>query len=177
MGPPRSGLTVSRREKWVISVVVMVGMLAFAQNLAAGPAAKEGESLIAKLVHTYADSVSAADTKLAAEVWWNSPDVSFIHPLGHEHGWNAIKTNIYEKLMGETFSDRKLSIKDLAIHVYKDAAWAEFYWDFDAKFRKDGTPITTHGRESQVYLRRDGRWRLVHVHYSGIPVVAERNGF
>ena len=77
--------------------------------------------------------------------------------------------------MGETFSERKLSVKDLAVHVYKDAAWAEFYWDFEAKFRKDGTPITSHGRESQVYMRRDGRWRLVHVHYSGMPVVPERD--
>jgi len=47
---------------------------------------------------------------------------------------------------------------------------AEFYWDFVAKLRKDGSPITTHGRETQVYRKMQDGWRLVHVHYSGMPV-------
>src|SRR5436309_2190227 len=38
------------------------------------------KSLIAK----YAKSVSDADTDLASRIWWNSPEASFIHPLGHE---------------------------------------------------------------------------------------------
>jgi len=29
----------------------------------------------------------------------NSPDVSFINPAGHEHGWEEIKRNFYEKTM------------------------------------------------------------------------------
>jgi len=61
--------------------------------------------------------------------------------------------------------------------VYRDAAWVEFYWAFVAKLRTDGTALTTHGRESQVYRKSGGRWRLVHVHYSGMPVTEERRGF
>jgi len=38
-------------------------------------------------------------------------------------------------------------------------------------------PIATHGRETQVYRKVDGAWRLVHVHYSGMPVTGERLGF
>jgi ketosteroid isomerase-like protein len=53
----------------------------------------------------------------------------------------------------------------------------EFYWDFVAKFRKDGSSITTHGRETQVYRRTPEGWRLVHVHYSGMPVTDQRQGF
>jgi len=38
--------------------------------------------------------------------------------------------------------------------------------DFAAKFRKDGSPLTTHGRETQLYQREPGPGgRLVHVHY------------
>ncbi len=107
----------------------------------------------------------------------DSPDVSFIHPLGHEHGFEQIKQNVYTRLMGETFSERKLSVHDVSIHVFGDAARAEFYWDFAAKFRKDGSPLTTHGRETQLYQREQGRWRLVRVHYSGMPATAERQGF
>jgi Xaa-Pro aminopeptidase len=132
---------------------------------------------IRSLIEQYAKSVDAADTTLAAEVWLDSPDASFIHPLGHEHGFEQIKQNVYTRLMGETFSERKLSVHDVSVHVYGDAAWAEFYWDFVAKFRKDGSPLTTHGRETQLYQKIQGRWRLVHVHYSGMPVTGERQGF
>jgi Xaa-Pro aminopeptidase len=131
---------------------------------------------IRNLIEKYAKSVDDADTTLAAQVWLDSPDVSFIHPLGHEHGFEQIKQNVYTHLMGETFSERKLSVHDVSVHVYGDAAWVEFYWDFAAKFRKDGSPLATHGRETQLYQKAQGRWRLVHVHYSGMPTTAGRQG-
>jgi Xaa-Pro aminopeptidase len=134
-------------------------------------------SAIRGLIEKYAKSIDAADTALAAEVWLDSPDVSFIHPLGHEHGFEQIKQNVYTRLMGEMFSERKLSLHDVSVHVYGDAAWAEFYWDFAAKFRKNGSPLTTYGRETQLYQKMQGRWRLVHVHYSAMPVTVERQGF
>jgi Xaa-Pro aminopeptidase len=132
---------------------------------------------IKNLIAKYAKSVDGADTALAAEVWLDSPDVSFIHPVGHEHGFEQIKQNVYLRLMGETFSERKLSVHDVSVYVYGDAARAEFYWDFAAKFRKDGAPLATHGRETQLYHKEQGRWRLVHVHYSGMPVSSERQSF
>jgi len=132
---------------------------------------------IRRLIAMYAKSVDDADTALASQVWWDSPEVSFIHPLGHEHGFDQIKQNVYKRLMGETFSERKLTPRDIAIHVYGNAAWAEFYWDFNAKFRKDGQPITTHGRETQIYRKFPTGWRLVHVHYSGMPAAPPGQGF
>jgi len=129
-------------------------------------------AVIGSLIEKYAKSVDDADTTLAAQVWLNSPDVSFIHPLGHEHGFEQIKQNVYMRLMGDTFSERKLSVRDVSVHVYGDAAWAEFYWDFAGQFRKDGSPLATHGRETQLYRKEQDRWRLVHVHYSGMPVSA-----
>jgi ketosteroid isomerase-like protein len=134
---------------------------------------QEIEQLIAK----YARSVDAADTTLAAEVWSRSPDVTFIHPLGHEHGFEQIKRNVYVREMGGIFSERRLSVKDVGIHVYGDTAWAEFYWDFAAKLKSDGSSVNTKGRETQIYRREQGAWRLVHVHYSGMPASREPQGF
>lgn len=134
---------------------------------------EEIKSMIAK----YAKSVDAADTNLASQVWWDSPESSFIHPLGHEHGFEQIKENVYQRLMGESFSERKLSLHDVTVQMLGDAAVAEFYWDFAAKLRKDGSPVTTHGRETQVYRRTPDGWRLVHVHYSGMPVTQNGQGF
>jgi Xaa-Pro aminopeptidase len=131
---------------------------------------EEIKSLIAK----YAKSVEEADANLASQVWWDSPEASFIHPLGHEHGFEQIKQNVYARLMGGMFSERKLSPHDISVQVLGDAAVVEFYWDFDAKLSKDGSPVTTHGRETQVYRKTSDGWRLVHVHYSGMPVTNER---
>lgn len=131
---------------------------------------------IKALVAKYAESIDTCDTNLAAHVWLDSPESTFIYPLGHEHGFAQIKQDIYEKLFGQTFSERKLTAHDIAVDVSGDAAVVEFYWDFTAKFRKDGSQITTHGRETQVYFKRDGSWRLVHVHYSGMPVSMQRQG-
>ncbi|HJX97074.1 MAG TPA: DUF4440 domain-containing protein, partial [Candidatus Acidoferrum sp.] len=83
----------------------------------------------------------------------------------------------YTRLMGETFSERKLTPRDITIHVYGDAAWAEFYWEFNAKFRKNGKPIATHGRETQIYRKMQGNWRIIHVHYSGMPTTQPGQGF
>lgn len=138
-------------------------------------AAAESES-IRRLIATYTESIDKADTNLASKIWLNSPEATFIHPMSHERGFEQIEQNFYGHVMGETFSERKLTAKDISIHVRGDCAWSEFYWDFVAKFRKDGSPITTHGRESQVYYKQADGWRLVHVHYSGMPL-SGRQGF
>jgi len=134
--------------------------------------ANSNVSQIKELVAKYAESINGVDTNLAAQVWWNSPEVSFIHPLGHDHGFDQIKADIYEKVMGGLFSERHLSPRDIAVHLYGDSAVVEFYWDFTAKMKKDKSPVATHGRETQIYERKQNAWRLVHVHYSEMPRAA-----
>ncbi len=129
------------------------------------------------LIETYATSIDAADAKLADEIWSDAPEVLFIHPLGEAHGRAQIEAEIYRNLMGGTFSERKLTPKDVSVHVYGDAAWSEFNWDFVAKVRKDGSSLHTQGRETQVYHRENGNWRIVHVHYSGQVVSGNSRGF
>ena len=163
------------RVRFAVMWLVGCAAAAGAGAQAAGAASKPDEAVIRSLISSYAKSIDAADTGLASTVWANT-DISFIHPRGHERGWDAIKA-FYEQTMGQTFSERKLTVKDVVIHVDGATAWAEFYWDFAAKLRTDGSPVATHGRETQVYRKVNGSWRLVHVHYSGMPVTDERQGF
>ncbi len=132
---------------------------------------------IRKLIDKYAKSNDNADPSLAATVWSPSPDVSFIHPRGHERGWKQIAENFYGATMGETFSERKLTVREIEVQVHGDAAVAVFYWDFVAKMRSDGSILKTHGRETQVFRKDDRGWSLIHVHYSGMPMTGEREGF
>ncbi len=166
--------TIVRRYQFLSLLILCSLVLGLASPLDAQSTSDADQ--IQQMVAKYAKSVDAADTTLAAQVWLDSADVSFIHPRGHEHGFDQIKEDVYRHLMGETFSERKLSPRDIYVHIFGDSAWVEFYWDFTAKFRKDGSPITTHGRESQVYWKTKDGWRLVHVHYSALPVTEPKKG-
>lgn len=132
---------------------------------------------IRDLIATYAAAVDRADTATAAQIFSNAPGVTFIHPRGEEHGREQIVTDVFQKLMGETFSSRKLTPKHIAVHIYGDTAWSEFNWDFVASVRKDGSAFHSEGRETQIYHRESGKWHIVHVHYSGMPVSGNLKGF
>lgn len=161
---------------WMWTALIIATSLACSQqqtpaeppSTAADPQTQIAE--IKALVAKYIQAVDAADPALAGQVWLQSPTVSFIHPMGHEVGWDAIQTNIFQKAMGEMFSSRKLNANDVMVNIYGDTAVAEFNWTFDATWRKDGSPYHSTGRETQVYRRTASEpWALVHVHYSGMP--------
>ena len=131
--------------------------------------AKAAKDAIRQQIARYTAALDAADIGLAAQVWRTSAEVSFIHPAGHAHGWKEVK-EIYN-FFGSSFSERKLTVSDVSVHVNGETAWAEFYWHFVAKQSKDGSAVQTDGRETQIYNKVGNRWQLVHVHYSG-PAMA-----
>jgi ketosteroid isomerase-like protein len=118
------------------------------------------------LISQYVKAIDTADLKLLSQIWSHSPEVSFIYPIGEEHGFDAIKQYVFQNVMGGMFSIRQLEVNDVAIHVSGNEAWSEFHWIFHATMRKDASVLTTHGVETQVYRRESGDWHLVHVHYS-----------
>lgn len=82
---------------------------------------------IEQCIDAYRRSIEKADTSLAATVWAQTPEVSLIYPRGHEHGWDAVKANFYEKVMGTLFSARQLDVRDVRMHRSPEAAVAEFF--------------------------------------------------
>lgn len=132
---------------------------------------------IKKVIDQYADSITNYDLKEVERIWQTDDRTTFIHPRGNEYGWKAIRDHFYGTTMHEHFSKRHLYVRDISIQVYGDSAVAVFYWDFPAVFRTDGTEVTTHGRETQVYERTKDGWKIVHVHYSQMPITGEKQGF
>ena len=117
----------------------------------------------------YATSIDNADVALASEIWSHDPGVTFIFPLGTAYGFQQIVDVVYIGAMRNMFSKRELILHQPIIHVYADAAWSEMTWTFHAT-KNDGSEISTEGRETQVYHKEQGVWRIVHVHYSGPPI-------
>ncbi len=142
------------------------------QNNAPQPAPTgDAESVrqLQNIVNSYAQSVNELDLTLARKLWSAGPDVTFIHPRGTERGLEQILANVYGASMGR-FSKRELLPENVNIHVYGDTAWSEFTWTFHAIAKESGQNITNRGRETQIYRKEGGSWRIVHVHYSGMPV-------
>ncbi len=158
---------MNRHMKYAALRVVAAALVVLSLPLA-GRATEANEDVhaIKDLIAKYALSVDTADTAIADQIWSHAPGVTFIHPQGEEHGFMQIDADVYRTLMGSKFSERKLTPEDIVVHVYGDAGWSEFRWDFFAKVRKDGSAFHSQGRETQIYHRENGQWRIVHVHYS-----------
>jgi hypothetical protein len=127
------------------------------------------------LVNQYTMSIDLADTTLALKIWSPTSEISFFNPRGSEYGWNGIK-NIY-KIFNESYSVRKLSFYNLKYAYYDDVSWVTFYWTFDATMKSNNSPVQTKGRETQIWRKINYEWRLVHVHYSVMPVSGDGMGF
>ena len=145
------------------AILCLMPAFAAAQN-DTGP--ERDTTAIHNVVEQYAKAVDTVDLNLLSQIWSHSPEISFIYPLGEEHGFDAIEQHVFQNVMGGMFSARDLVPRAVEIHVSGDAGWSEFHWTFHATMRKDGSSVTTHGVETQVYRRESGKWRLVHVHYS-----------
>lgn len=135
-----------------------------------GAACRSDDSaVIHGVIDQYARAADTADPAIVAQIWSNSPDVTFIEPLGSLRGPAQVK-DFYTRVIGATFADRNLTMKNISIHVYGETAWSEFDWDFTAKLKSNGSAFESRGSETQIYHREQGGWRIVHVHYSGAPV-------
>lgn len=135
---------------------------------------------ISRLVEANLRSINDADVNLAATIWLTTPEVSFIHPRGHERGWEQVAENFYRGTMEELLRERKLELTGpLAMNRFTDSlAIVSFDWNFTATLRLTGDPLHTIGRESQVFTNVPEKgWRLVHVHYSGPPQTGVGQGF
>ncbi len=124
---------------------------------------------IQAVIDDYKKAVDKLDLSVVRRIWSSGPEVTFIHPHGTEYGLDQIIEDVYGKAMG-AYSKRELLPESPQIHVYGDTAWSEFSWTFHATQKSDGKNVTSKGRETQIYRKENGTWRIVHVHYSGAQV-------
>jgi ketosteroid isomerase-like protein len=160
-------VAVARVVAFTSLLVVSVSSVSQDRQKAASANARS-EDEIKQLISMYAKAVDEADPTLASRIWCNSSNDSLINPVGRWRGVDQIM-GFYRHDMGEMYSVRDLKISDVFLQVYSDAAWAEFNWNFEATRKKDGSAVSFHGMETQIYQKNRDSWCLVHVHYSALP--------
>ena len=150
------------RNRILLQAAILFATVCVGVKADTGPDVKA----IHRLIERYVQAVDTIDLSLLSQIWSHSTEVSFIYPLGEEHGFDAIEQHVFRDVMGGMFSARDLQTRGVTVHVNGSAAWSEFHWTFHATMRKDGSVVKTDGVETQIYGKEAGVWRLVHVHYS-----------
>ncbi len=164
-------------KTFILWILAMVLAACGTQNTNKTTQTETDMQTIKQVLENYKTSINQADTVLAATFWLTDSLSTFIHPRGHEKGWEEIKPGIYD-MFGSRFSNRNLKSYNEHIQLYGDMAVVEFYWIFDATFSGENpVPMQTRGRETQVMKKFGKDWKIVHVHYSGMPATGEREGF
>jgi ketosteroid isomerase-like protein len=146
----------------VIAVVSVAGVLPACTPAADSVIEKKN---VQQLLDKYLESIKTADLAVASQVWRQGPDTSAVIPFGRFNGWEAVRDGVYINFLQKAFVERNLRPDNLAITVSGDTAWAVFDWTFNAKLA-DGKPFSSKGSESHVYQKTEGRWVIVHLHYS-----------
>lgn len=132
---------------------------------------------VKQVLENYKTSINQADTTLASTIWLTTDQSSFIHPRSHEVGWENIKSGIYG-MFGSRFTARDLKSYNESFQLFGDMAVVTFYWIFDATYRGENpSDMQTRGRETMVMKKIGGIWKIVHIHYSSMPVTGDRQGF
>jgi ketosteroid isomerase-like protein len=154
----------NRWTTWI--AVVSVSLLLPACHRAADVGSEKKN--VQQVLEKYLESVKTADLKLASEVWSQTPDISVVTPFGRFKGWDSVRDGLYVNFLQKAFTERNLQPDNLAIATSGNTAWVVFDWTFTAKLA-NGQPFSSKGWESHVYQKTDGRWVIVHLHYSVPP--------
>lgn len=117
-------------------------------------------------VQDYFNVVSNLDTEVAKGLW-AAGDVSIITPRNQFFGAESIMNDFLLKTFS-TMKYRKLHSLSEVINIYGTSANVQLYWVFDTVDAK-GNKHQGRGRETLLFEKIDGKWMLVHVHYSRMP--------
>ena len=160
----KSSFVGVRRGLGLIAVVVLLASTLFCRRT---PDPSEDRADVEQVFNKYLRSLNAGDVALASQVWWQSPDVLVVTPVGRFKGWDSVQNDIYANTVKE-FPERNVQASNVSIVVAGDAAWVVYDFVFSAK-RADGQAFTSKGWESHGYRRTATGWRIAYLHYSVPP--------
>ena len=158
-------------RKYKIIVIIFVFMFCFSAATTTMAATDEEEIL--QLVSDYFKAWNTNDNKIMAAIHWNSPDMTFYGPTVDTafltKGWDITAEglkNAFDSPVG-TYS---LSCHDPKIWlVDKNVAIVTMYviWNITDQNTKEEQLLQVRG--TQVVKRINGKWKIVHVHWSALP--------
>jgi ketosteroid isomerase-like protein len=145
------------------------GTLGTTNGGSGAPSASREEALAE--VRELTESLVRADAANDMEAYWSffDPGMTMFEP-GGRLDLPEFKAS-WEKSLASGARVLEARLEDLVIHLgpSNDAA-AVHYRLFTSTHQGDGSTLDEWSQESDVLMKRDGRWRIVHIHWSPAAV-------
>ena len=122
------------------------------------------ENAIRKKVLAYCEAVEKQDQS-AFRILFDR-DATLISISTLYNGIDAIADDFLGAIQ-RAYQIIRLIPEDIDIHLQEnDTAVVIFQYHTECIRREDGSEYGIAGMETQVYIRKDEEWKLIHVHYS-----------
>ena len=119
---------------------------------------------IRAVLDRYTKAVNGADDQMLRDLWAEPERISYVNPMQRLRTWGELQ-GFWQGFLKNGFTQRELTLSNVAIQSVGDVGWAVFDWEFNAT-QTNGKPSQTRGWETQVYRRTERGWRIAHAHYS-----------
>lgn len=134
-----------------------------------GSASASKEAALAE-VRAFVEEFNRAYASNDLPAYWEfyAPEMTQFYPQGRLD-LPDYKT-YWEKHVGEGNRLTEVKIEDLVIHLGPSSDSAVAHYRIFVRTRHpDGSTAEEWAQESDVLFKRDGRWKVVHMHYSPAP--------
>lgn len=112
------------------------------------------------------EALEALDLEKMAAAWWHEDWVKCLHPGGDLlEGWEDIRDS-WANIFHSTSSMRVTLTRPL-VHVQGDVAWVSCIENVTSTF--EGGFATAVVEATNIFTRRNGKWRTVHHHAAPLP--------
>lgn len=122
---------------------------------------------IENVVKAYIRAIETQNETDFRSIWSASPDCTLISITTQYHGLESIYQDFLIGGIQAAYSEIKLIAESIEIHeISAGLAVVVFQYHTECIRRNTGEPYGIQGLETQVIIKEDGQWKLLHVHYS-----------
>ena len=122
---------------------------------------------IANVVKAYIRAIETQDKTDFRSIWSASPDCTLISITNQYHGLESIYQGFLIDGIQAAYAEIKLIADSIDIQeINENLAVVVFQYHTECIRRDTGEPYGIQGLETQVIVKEDGHWKLLHVHYS-----------
>jgi uncharacterized protein (TIGR02246 family) len=121
---------------------------------------------IQALAQRFADAFDKGDIKTVLEMLAEDVEV-FDHVPYRFDGKPPFAKYLNEAIEG--IASMSFGFRQPSCRVYNDTVGIVNAYDMFTGATKDGKPLTIHGRTTLVFIKQNGRWKIVSCHFSPMP--------
>ena len=122
---------------------------------------------ILDLVAKYQKLVNTQSRELFDEVFANHELCNMISITNHFPNREAVYNDFLIGRIQARFSRIELIADEIIVNeISDDLAIVVFKYHTDCDLRENGQPHSIEGLETQVIVKQEGEWKILHVHYS-----------